>query len=80
MTNELSNEPATRQVAASGNLVTVKSVQRPVAERPLHDTIDGIAEWLIGQARRNPSFTETFDELAWRLLAAGMPAATREPA
>jgi adenylate cyclase len=73
MTNELSDEPANRSVADPRNLVTVKTVQRPAAERPLYDTIEGIAQWLIGPARKNPSFTETLDELAWRLVAAGMP-------
>ena len=65
--------PLLASAAISRNLVTVKSVQRPAAERPLHDTIDGIAKWLVGDARKNPSFTQTFDELAWRLVAAGMP-------
>lgn len=55
------------------NLVMVQSFQRPAAERPVEDTIENIAAWLVGAARRNLSFTQTYDELAWRLVAAGMP-------
>ena len=55
------------------NLVIVETFQRPAAERPDADTIEGIANWLIGAARRNPSVTEIIDELAWRLTATGMP-------
>jgi adenylate cyclase len=48
-------------------------VERPEAERPTADTIDNIVEWLAGSAQRNPSAPRVFDELAWRLLAAGLP-------
>jgi adenylate cyclase len=53
--------------------MTVAVVERPVAERPTHDTIDGIAEWLIGGARRIAEPAGAVDEYAWRLLAAGFP-------
>jgi adenylate cyclase len=46
---------------------------RTRAERPGHDTIESILEWLIGGARQTGSFARTVDELSWRLGAAGMP-------
>jgi adenylate cyclase len=54
-------------------LPTVEVFERPPGERPAHDTLDAIAEWLIGPARRIASSTRAWDEFAWRLLAAGMP-------
>src|ERR1700758_939436 len=47
--------------------------ERPAAERPAHDTIEGIGDWLLADARRAESFLHMFDELGWRLLAAGIP-------
>jgi adenylate cyclase len=52
---------------------TVDVVERPPAERPLHDSLEGIAEWLVGPARRIASGARAFDEFAWRLLATGLP-------
>jgi adenylate cyclase len=48
-------------------------LQRPPAERPKHDTIDAIIEWLGGPAGQIPSLVEEFDEFAWRMVAAGIP-------
>jgi adenylate cyclase len=48
-------------------------IERPVAERPKHGTVDGIIDWLAGPAQHIPSLGEEFDEFAWRLLAAGLP-------
>ena len=48
-------------------------MERPPAERPKHDTIDAIIEWLGGLAGQIPSLIEEFDEFAWRMLAAGFP-------
>lgn len=48
-------------------------VERPPAERPKHDTIDAIIDWLGGPAGQIPSLIEEFDEFAWRMLAAGFP-------
>jgi adenylate cyclase len=68
-----------REVASSSliiegrNIITTEVVERPVAERPVHDTIEAILEWLIGGARQISSFARTIDELSWRLVAAGMP-------
>jgi adenylate cyclase len=48
-------------------------VSRSPEDRPAGDTVDGVAEWLVGPARHNPSGAASFDEFAWRLLAAGLP-------
>jgi adenylate cyclase len=55
------------------NIITTEVVERAVAERPAHDTIEAILEWLIGGARQISSLARTIDELSWRLVAAGMP-------
>ena len=55
------------------NVIVTEVAERAVAERPAHDTIDSILEWLIGGARQVSSFVRTIDELSWRLVAAGMP-------
>jgi len=52
---------------------TVEVVERPPAERPAHDSLDGVAEWLLGPARRIASAIHAFDEFAWRMLATGLP-------
>jgi len=54
-------------------LHTAEVFERPVADRPLRDTIDTIEAWLVGPARRIVSGPQVFDEYAWRLLAAGIP-------
>ena len=46
---------------------------RPSEERPVHDTIDNIAEWLLESPGQLADGIASFDEFAWRLLAAGMP-------
>jgi adenylate cyclase len=55
------------------NVIVTEVIERAVAERPAHDTIASISEWLIGGARQIGSFARTIDELSWRLVAAGMP-------
>ena len=52
---------------------TVEVVERAPAERPKHDTIDAIVDWLTGPAGQIPSLVAEFDELSWRLVAAGFP-------
>jgi adenylate cyclase len=52
---------------------TVEVFERPPAERPAHDNLDAIAEWLVGPARRIASGVRALDEFAWRMLAAGLP-------
>jgi adenylate cyclase len=54
-------------------LLTGEVVERPPAERPKHDTVDSIIDWLTGPALEIPTMTGEFDEFAWRLLAAGFP-------
>jgi adenylate cyclase len=58
---------------APSPVVVVETVARPPAERPPATGIDDIAEWLVGPGRLIESGAATFDEFAWRLLAAGMP-------
>src|ERR1700730_14504921 len=48
-------------------------VERPLAERPRHDTIQAIIDWLAGPALHVPTLSREFDEFAWRMLAAGYP-------
>ena len=48
-------------------------VERPPAERPQHDTIEAIIDWLAGPAQHVPALSGEFDEFAWRMLAAGFP-------
>src|SRR5260370_19851834 len=52
---------------------TVEVFERPPGERPPHDSLDAIAEWLVGPARRIATGVRAFDEFAWRMLAAGLP-------
>jgi adenylate cyclase len=52
---------------------TVEIFERPPGERPAHDSLDAIAEWLVGPARRIESGVRAMDEFAWRMLAAGLP-------
>ena len=54
-------------------VVTAETVERPPSERPAHDSINGIADWMIGPARRITSGAATIDEFSWRLYAAGLP-------
>src|SRR6516162_1575908 len=55
------------------HLVTAEVITRPMHERPAHDSIDAIAEWLVRPARQVASATRVFDEFAWRMLATGIP-------
>ena len=50
-------------------------LERPVGERPQHETLEGIMDWLAGPAQQVgvPSLIGEFDEFAWRMLAAGFP-------
>jgi adenylate cyclase len=54
-------------------LLTGEVVERPPAERPKHDTIDSIIDWLTGPALEIPTMVGEFDEFSWRMLAAGFP-------
>ena len=49
-------------------------VERPIADRPKHDSIGSIIDWLSGPAQHvSSSLADEFDEFAWRMLAAGLP-------
>jgi adenylate cyclase len=54
-------------------LHTAEVFQRPPAERPTHETIEGVAAWIVGPARQIDSGPHAFDEFAWRMLATGLP-------
>ena len=54
-------------------MLRTEVVERPPAERPTHDTVDGVIDWLIMSTRHNPTLVAGFDEFAWHMLAAGFP-------
>jgi adenylate cyclase len=62
-----------RLIVDGRNVFTTETFARPVAERPVQETVRGISDWLISTARRNTSFVQVIDEFGWRLLAAGLP-------
>jgi len=51
----------------------IEVLERPVGERPQHETLEGIMDWLAGSALLVPSLIGELDEFAWRMLAAGFP-------
>jgi adenylate cyclase len=55
------------------HLRVVEVVERAPAERPTHDTVAAIGDWLAGPVFRNESGARAIDEFAWRMLAAGFP-------
>ena len=76
---ETAQEPATSagrfqsRLREGQSIFTTGVYQRPVSERPNHDTLESIAAWLIGPARQIASAPQAIDEYAWRLYAAGLP-------
>ena len=62
-----------KKVVEGQTVVTTGTFVRPPSERPRGDTLDGIAQWLIGSARRIATPVQAVDEYAWRLHAAGLP-------
>ena len=71
---------ATTQQSAAGGIVqsyihTTEIVERPAADRPLRDTVNAIADWLLGPALQVATGAQAVDEFAWRMLAAGFPLA-----
>ncbi|MDE3177748.1 MAG: adenylate/guanylate cyclase domain-containing protein [Pseudomonadota bacterium] len=52
--------------------VVTTMVRTPESERPQFETLDGVARWLRGAARREVSFAKVIDEYSWRLTAAGI--------
>src|SRR5260370_17603961 len=72
--SERLGEAASSSLIVEGrNVIVTEVVERAVAERPGHDTIERIIEWLTGDARQIGSFARMIDELSWRLVAAGIP-------
>jgi adenylate cyclase len=56
-------------------MTIVRSFVRPVERRPTGGTLEDVADWLLGAAREIEDTAELFDELCWRLIAAGLPVA-----
>ena len=52
--------------------VLTSTVTTPEEERPRSETLEGVARWLRGPARREPSLARVIDEFSWRLTAAGI--------
>jgi adenylate cyclase len=73
MTDTVEQSPNGRTIESY--IHTAETVERPVAERPVRDTIAGITEWLIGPALDVATGAQAVDELAWRIRAAGFPLA-----
>jgi adenylate cyclase len=69
----MSDDATDSPIVEGQTIITAEVVERPPAERPTRDSIDAIAEWLIGDARRIASAASVVDEYAWRLHAAGIP-------
>ena len=67
------SEPAPSTGRDQRYVLTAGVVERPVADRPTSDSLDAIAEWLVGAAREIPEGLDVFDEFAWRMLATGLP-------
>jgi adenylate cyclase len=51
----------------------VRRSARGAAAAPARATIDGIEDWLLGEALRLDDLLLLFEALAWRLVAAGLP-------
>ena len=66
-------EPIRQSETIRRNLRQIATFERPPEERPSHDDLEAIAEWLVGPARRHARGLNVFDEFAWRMLAAGLP-------
>lgn len=58
----------------------IQAVERPVSERPQHETLEGIMDSLAGPAQQVgvPSLIGEFDEFAWRMLARAVPSRPRK--
>jgi adenylate cyclase len=60
------------QYSLAASAVVVSTVRTPEDQRAKSETLDGVARWLAGPARREASFAQTLDEFSWRLTAAGL--------
>jgi adenylate cyclase len=71
-TGDVSRAPQAAAVLPE-HIRIVGRMKRTPEERPAHDTIDNIAEWLLEPPRELAEGMVNFDEFAWRLAAAQMP-------
>jgi adenylate cyclase len=71
-TGDASRQPRSTAVLRE-HIRVVERMTRPPERRPAHDTIDNIADWLLESPRQLSEGIASFDEFAWRLVAAGMP-------
>ena len=71
-TGDASRRPRSTAFLPEHIRVVGRMTRRP-EQRPVHDTIDNIADWLLGSPRELSDGIASFDEFAWRLLAAEMP-------
>jgi len=70
----------TTQRSAAGGVAqsyihATEIVERPADDRPLRDSADAIADWLLGPALQVATGAQAVDEFAWRIFAAGFPLA-----
>ena len=69
----MTETPPIHAIVFGENIFAEATYERPIGERPGHDTLQDIADWLTTGARAETSFLQMIDELAWRLVAAGLP-------
>jgi adenylate cyclase len=69
--NDAPTAPSPSNVAAFVRVV--ETFESAPADRPKHETLAAIAEWMIGPARTIQRGVAAFDSYAWKLVAAGMP-------
>ena len=58
--------------SSSATVIIIGRLHDARGRRPTSETIDGVASWLRGAARREASLAKVIDEFAWRLTAAGI--------
>src|SRR5258708_19674068 len=72
--SERLGEAASSSLIVEGrNVIVTEVVERAVAERPGHDTIERIIEWLTADARHIGSFPPTLHQFSRPLLAPPLP-------
>jgi adenylate cyclase len=71
-TSDASRQPRSTALLPE-HICVVGRMTRPPEQRPVHDTIDNIADWLLGSPRQLSEGIASFDEFSWRLLATQMP-------
>ena len=71
-TGDVSREPRSSAVLPD-HIRVVGRMTRPPERRPALNSIDNIADWLLEPPRQLSEGLASFDEFAWRLVAAEMP-------